>query len=77
MKELPKPPLPPLEVTLDRYLASLEAVLPKNQFDETKKIVKDFAEGDGITLHRLVEKLAQEKENWVSTDEAHALHGKN
>lgn len=66
IKDLPKPPLPPLEVTLERYLAGIEAVVPKNQFDETAKIVKEFASGDGVALHRLVEKLAEEKENWVS-----------
>ncbi|XP_018495801.1 choline O-acetyltransferase [Galendromus occidentalis] len=67
IRELPKPPLPPLEVTLERYLSCLEAVVSKNQFDETKKIVNDFAKGDGIALHRLVEKLAQEKENWATS----------
>lgn len=74
IKELPKPVLPPLEVTLERYLASIEAVVSKNQYDETVRIVEEFAKGEGVTLHRLVEKLAQEKENWVSSLSGQCMH---
>lgn len=66
LKELPKPPVVPLETTLERYIESLEAFVPNAQLSNTRKIVEEFRANEGPALQKLLEKFAQEKENWVS-----------
>lgn len=55
-------PIPNLNETLEKYLKWIEPILSKDEFEETKNIVKEFGKenGEGQKLH---EKLLQYKEN--------------
>ncbi|KAJ0408631.1 hypothetical protein P43SY_008978 [Pythium insidiosum] len=50
-KSLTRLPIPKLEDTLARYLASVEPVVTPAQLEDTRRAVKSFAEGVGPELH--------------------------
>ncbi|ETL50117.1 hypothetical protein L916_00604 [Phytophthora nicotianae] len=51
-KSLTRLPIPKLEDTLTRYLASVEPVVTSDQLAETRRAVMDFQSGVGPELHR-------------------------
>lgn len=63
---LPHLPLPKLEDTMDKYLKSVQPLLPPEKFKKTKSIVEDFKRGIGAQLHDLLEFKAKRTENWLS-----------
>lgn len=67
-KPLPRLPVPPLDGTLELYLALMEPVVSAKQMEKTRKIVKDFAKPGGVgeTIQKKLEEIAEMKENWVS-----------
>ena len=65
-QDLPKPVIPDLERTLQRYLDGLRAVIPASQFDQTKRTVDHFARTTGPKLQQELIAFAEESENWVS-----------
>ena len=51
-ESLPKIPIPPLEESIKRYLASAEPIIHSEEaFLKTKAIAEDFLENEGKTLH--------------------------
>ena len=57
---VPRLPLPPLEETLKRYVKCVEALVPPQQLEETKKRVAEFLKGDGPILDALLRKIEKE-----------------
>lgn len=70
LQDLPKPPIPNLHLTLERYLKGLKPVLPSAQYQQTEKTVEDFLDesggGEGPGLQRELEEYASKIDNWVS-----------
>ncbi|RWS09367.1 hypothetical protein B4U79_09786 [Dinothrombium tinctorium] len=66
--DLPKIEVPDLKQTLERYLASLQPVIPCAQYEQTKKTVEEFLKPDkeGEKLQKLLKQFAETSENWVS-----------
>lgn len=62
---LPSMPLPSLVMTLDKYLESTKPFVNESQYKKTEKIVEDFKNGIGSTLHHLLEQKAKQERNWV------------
>ncbi len=62
---LPSLPLPSLAKTLDKYLESVKPFLSQEEFNNTQKVVNEFAKRDGKTLHELLEQRAKNHRNWV------------
>lgn len=52
---LPRLPIPKLENTCDRYLASLKPLLDAESFDKSSTIVKDFQQNVGPQLQSLLQ----------------------
>ncbi|XP_074599176.1 choline O-acetyltransferase-like [Brevipalpus obovatus] len=67
-KDLPKPPVPELKDTLERYLSSLRVVLPSSQYEITKNTVENFEKDSkqGPFLQKLLQEYAKNTENWVT-----------
>lgn len=63
---LPHLPLPKLEDTLEKYVRSVEPLLPKDKFERTVRLIEDFVKGKGLHLHELLQKKAETNENWLS-----------
>ncbi|KAK7205506.1 acyltransferase ChoActase/COT/CPT [Myxozyma melibiosi] len=68
-ESLPKLPVPPLELSAQRYLKSVSHLVPKDQLEKTTEIVKKFisSSGEGPELQKkLVAKASDPKvKNWV------------
>ncbi|KAJ1941764.1 Carnitine O-acetyltransferase mitochondrial, partial [Linderina pennispora] len=65
---LPKLPVPDLPSTVQKYIESLEAVLPRDKFLESKQVAEEFAKSaQGQELQqRLVERAAEPgRANWL------------
>lgn len=63
---LPSLPVPELEVTMQKYLAQVEAVAPSH-LDQTRTLVKAFLAGSGPKLQQRLLERRQNVVNWVST----------
>lgn len=63
---LPHFPLPKLDDTLNKYLRSVQPLLTSEKFQQSKKIVDEFARGQGIQLQRLLKEKADKSENWLA-----------
>ena len=61
---LPKIPIPPLEKTIDRYLASAAPLVGDEQLKVTTRIAEEFREGRGKTLNSQL--VARDKSNYTS-----------
>lgn len=57
---VPRLPLPPLEETLKRYLRCVEALVPKEQFENTKKKVIQFSTKEGPILDEILRRIEKE-----------------
>lgn len=67
LQNIPKLPIPSVETTLERYLAGLEAVIPRQQLELTKQTVQDFLQsGEANRLQELLTKYDNGCENWAS-----------
>ncbi|XP_072042029.1 peroxisomal carnitine O-octanoyltransferase-like isoform X1 [Amphiura filiformis] len=62
---LPSLPVPPLDKTLQRYLASAEPVLTPDEYQKTAQIVSDFEKGVGKQLHEKLVQKANTSRNWM------------
>eukprot|EP01065_Artemidia_motanka_P013760 TRINITY_DN17713_c0_g1_i1.p1 TRINITY_DN17713_c0_g1~~TRINITY_DN17713_c0_g1_i1.p1 ORF type:complete len:668 (+),score=215.07 TRINITY_DN17713_c0_g1_i1:70-2073(+) len=51
-KSLPRMPIPDLEKTLDRYLATLRPIASDSEYQEAERAVVDFRSGKGKALHQ-------------------------
>ena len=60
-KSLPHLPIPKLEDTCHRYLASQKPLLSTESYETTEKLVKAFMTGQGAQIHKTL--LAQDKAN--------------
>ncbi|KAJ2852726.1 Carnitine O-acetyltransferase mitochondrial [Coemansia brasiliensis] len=66
--QLPKLPVPALSETLPKYLRSVEPLLSKEEFAQTKKIVEEFGQSaQGRELQKRLEARAAEpgRANWL------------
>jgi len=66
---LPKLPVPSLEQTLERYLATVKPIVNEVQYERTRAMVKAFgsSNGPGPRFQEKLLQLREEKDNWVST----------
>jgi Choline/Carnitine o-acyltransferase. len=64
---LPSLPVPSLQHTLERYLDSVKPFVTEEEFAQTKKIVSEFEQGIGKTLHEKLLRRAKRERNWVCT----------
>jgi carnitine O-acetyltransferase len=60
LQDLPRLPIPELDVTLNKYLETVECLLTKEEFQKTKKAVEEFAKGKAPKLHQELLDLAKE-----------------
>jgi len=65
---LPKLPVPSLEQTLERYLATVKPIVNEGQYERTRAMVKAFgsSNGPGPRLQEKLLQLREERDNWVS-----------
>lgn len=63
---LPSLPLPPLDVTLKKYLESVKPFVTPEELAHTEKLVKEFQNGAGKVLHQKLSEKASKSRNWVS-----------
>jgi len=64
---LPPLPVPPLDQTLKNYLASVEPILSKDEFEKTKKLVEDFKRSPGAAQLQgmLIARAKTEPTSWL------------
>lgn len=65
---LPKPPVPPLDHSLDRYLEYAEVVAEGQNWDirRTLHATEEFGRL-GVTYQQQLEQIAEDESNWVSS----------
>uniref|UniRef100_A0A8C1ATW9 Carnitine O-acetyltransferase n=1 Tax=Cyprinus carpio carpio TaxID=630221 RepID=A0A8C1ATW9_CYPCA len=67
-ESLPKLPVPPLQQTCSRYLASLEPLISAEEMTHTRELMDEFLRPGGIgeRLQKSLERRARKTENWLS-----------
>lgn len=63
--ELPKLPIPKLEDTAKRYLASLEAIQGEEEHKQTREVVKRFLEGEGPKLQQQLQEYSESRVSYI------------
>ncbi|XP_067111516.1 carnitine O-acetyltransferase b [Osmerus mordax] len=65
---VPAQPVPPLAQTLQGYLRALEPLLPPEEMDHTRKMVKRFSQEGGLgpNLQEGLENRARSSNNWIA-----------
>lgn len=63
--KLPKLPIPSLEATCDRYLKALEGLQDPKEHAQTKKVVSEFLNGDGLRIQARLKSWAQNKPSYI------------
>lgn len=66
--QLPSLPLPPLQLTLDKYLRSTRPFLTDLEYLSTVKRVENFRNGVGKVLQFHLKARANREKNWVSLE---------
>lgn len=62
---LPSLPVPQLRSTLDTYLETVKPVVTDEEYKITETIVKNFENGIGSQLQKILVKKAETQKNWV------------
>jgi hypothetical protein len=62
---LPPLPLPSLEVTIEKYIKSCEAILTPAELEHTKGVCHDFINGVGPKLQGILQERASSERNWL------------
>ncbi|XP_023222949.1 choline O-acetyltransferase-like isoform X3 [Centruroides sculpturatus] len=66
-KDLPKPPVPKLGLTIERYLNGIKRIIPGEQYAVTEKLAREFKDSEeGNTLQYLIKEYAEETDNYVT-----------
>ena len=63
---LPHLPLPKLEDTLRKYLASVKPLLTDEKYQQAIQLAEDFRQGQGAKLQALLKEKADNSENWLA-----------
>ena len=63
--DLPKLPIPDLEVTSSRYLDALKPLQSGREHEDTEAAVKDFVRKDGPELQERLRKYATSKSSYI------------
>ncbi|KHE87119.1 putative carnitine acetyl transferase FacC [Neurospora crassa] len=63
--KLPKLPIPELESTCQRYLASLKPLQTHREHAETRRAVQEFLQTDGPELHEKLKKYAEDQTSYI------------
>ncbi|XP_023223789.1 choline O-acetyltransferase-like [Centruroides sculpturatus] len=65
--ELPKPSVPELSVTLNRFLEGIRAIVPSDKYQEARKLVEDYkTSGEMQKLQGFLKEYAESHENYVT-----------
>ena len=70
---LPSLPVPQLRSTLDFYLETVKPVVTEEEYNATETVVKNFENGIGNQLQKMLTKKAENHKNWVKTFEFNKL----
>ncbi|KAJ9601390.1 hypothetical protein L9F63_000414, partial [Diploptera punctata] len=64
---LPKLPVPALEQTMERYLATVKPIVSDGQYERTRSLVKAFtsSNGQGLRLQDKILQRMEEQDNWL------------
>uniref|UniRef100_A0AAV2K6Y0 Choline/carnitine acyltransferase domain-containing protein n=1 Tax=Knipowitschia caucasica TaxID=637954 RepID=A0AAV2K6Y0_KNICA len=64
----PPQPVPPLSLTLQRYLQALEPLLPPDELSHSRRMVQEFGRpgGLGSRLQKGLEIRARHTRNWIT-----------
>lgn len=65
-EKLEKLPLNSLEETLTRYQRNLLPFGTKQELENSARVIEEFKNGVGKTLHKLLHEKAAKEKNWVS-----------
>lgn len=63
--KLPKLPIPPLDKTLKRYLASLKPLQSSREHAESTQAAEEFLKGEGPALDERLKKYAEGKTSYI------------
>ncbi|KAI5699833.1 hypothetical protein M8J75_009465 [Diaphorina citri] len=65
-EKLPSLPVPPLDVTLEKYIQSVKPFATQEELTNVQNLAKEFKNGIGQELHKSLLKKASEEKNWLS-----------
>ncbi|XP_023224274.1 choline O-acetyltransferase-like [Centruroides sculpturatus] len=65
--ELPKPSVPELSVTLNRFLEGIRAIVPGDKYEEARRLVEDYKKSEEMQkLQEFLKEYAESHENYVT-----------
>ncbi|XP_067130228.1 uncharacterized protein [Centruroides vittatus] len=65
--ELPKPSVPELSVTINRFLEGIRAIVPGDKYEEARRLFEDYKKsGEMQELQGFLKKYAESHENYVT-----------
>ncbi|XP_023224300.1 choline O-acetyltransferase-like [Centruroides sculpturatus] len=65
--ELPKPSVPELSVTLNRFLEGIKAIVPGDKYQEARRLVEDYKTlGEMQKLQGFLKEYAERHENYIT-----------
>lgn len=56
-----------LEETIPKFLKTVQPLLTPHEFEEAKCSAKEFMQGEGAKLQKLLENVAKQEENWLAS----------
>lgn len=63
---LPSLPLPSLKSTLTRYFESVKPFVNEDDYENTRKIIENFEQNEGVKLQSILNDRAKATKNWVN-----------